>query len=334
MEKTFEQKISSMVTVARAFALISIVCAHITFAAGAPYAITKLYSAFASVGVICYLICSAYYYNPKKYTFVGLLKNKAITLGLPWIFLGTVGYLYKAVLSKSLSVVEYLKWIFGNGSFLYFLTILILCFLIFYRTNNIVLYCSIGVSLVSLILTATGVLDPVISALHITNYLNIFNWVGVFALGMLFKQIDSEKLYNFVYKMRFVAIGLFAVVVLIVCIFDVKVGYFSYIGIWLELLGTFAIFGMSTIGIFENKLFYDMSNLSFTVYLIHMMVIGIFDKVYNLHFVLQAIAVFIVIGICYGILFVGRWIIRLIKLEKYLYPLFGFRNRKLDKRGK
>ena len=173
-----------------------------------------------------------------------------------------------------------------------------------------------------------------ISALHITNYLNIFNWIGVFALGMLIKQINPEKLYSFLRKSRFVALGLFAVAVLLICIFDVKVGYFSYIGIWLELLGTLAILGISTIGILENKLFYDISNLSFTIYLVHMMVIGVFDRVYNLHFVLQAMSSFIVIGICYGVLFVGRWLIKLIKLEKYLYPLFGFRNRKMEMNDK
>ena len=334
MENTFKQRISSTVTVARVFALVSIVCAHITFTKDAPYAITKLYSAFASIGVICYILCSAYYYNPKKYTFVGLLKNKAITIGVPWIFLGTVGYLYNAILSKNLSVIGYLKWIIGNGSFLYFLTILILCFLIFYRTNNIILYCAIGVNILSLMLTAAGVLDTVISALHITNYLNIFNWVGVFAMGMLLKQLSPEKLYNFLYKSRFIALGAFAMAVTLVCIFDIHVGYFSYLGIWLELLGTLAILGVSTISIFENKLFYDISNLSFTVYLVHMMVIGIFDRVYNLHFILQAISVFIIIGICYIILFVGRWLIKLIKLDKYLYPLFGFRNRKMESKEK
>lgn len=331
MEKTFEQKISSTVTVARAFALVSIACAHIGFSGGASSVLSKIYSVLGSIGVICYLICSAYYYNPRKYTFIGLLKNKAITLGLPWIFLGTVGYLYNAILSKNLSVIGYLKWIIGNGSFLYFLTILILCFLIFYRTNNTILYCAIGVNIVSLILTAAGVLAPVISALHITNYLNIFNWVGVFALGMLLKQVSAEKLYSVLHKTRIIAPCAFVIAVAVVCIFDIKTGYFSYIGIYFELLGALAILGVSTFGVLENKLIYDISNMSFTIYLIHMMVIGVFDRVYNLHFILQAVATFIVIGICYIILFVGRYLIKLIKLEKYLYPLFGFRNRQIGK---
>lgn len=332
MRKNYKQKISNVITVARVFALVSIVCAHIGFVGETSHFISKLYGLLGSIGVICYLICSAYYYNPKKYTLIGLLKNKAKSIGLPWLFLGTVGYLYNGVLSKSLSLISYLRWMIGNGSYLYFLTILILCFLIFYRTNNIILYCSIGVSIISLMLTACGVWTTVISALRITNYLNIFNWVGVFALGMLAKQVSEEKLYNFLYKSRFITLALFAIAVILVCIFDIKTGYFSYIGIYFELLGTLAILGASTIRVFENKLFYDISNLSFTIYLIHMMVIGIFDRLYNLNFVLQAAAVFIIIGICYGILFVGRCIIKLIKLEKHLYPLFGFRNRTIEKK--
>ena len=103
MERSFEQRISTLITVARVFALISIVCAHVIFSVGTPYVITKLYSTMASIGVVCYLFASGYYYNPQKYTFAGLLKNKAITIVLPWVFLGTLSYLYNAILSKNLS---------------------------------------------------------------------------------------------------------------------------------------------------------------------------------------------------------------------------------------
>ena len=330
VERSFEQRISAAITVAKAFALISIVCAHIGFSAGTPYAITKIYSAIASIGVVCYLFAAGYYYNPPKYTFAGLLKNKATTIVLPWAFLGTIMYLYNAILSKNLSIIGYLKWIIGNGSFLYFMTVLVICFLIFYRANKIVLIASIVVNLISLALTATKVIDPVIKVLHITNYLNVFNWIGIFVIGMLVKRVPAEKFYLFIRKTRFVFLGLFAVAVALVCVFNVGVGYFSYVGIWLELLGTLAILGISTAKIFENKFVFDVSNLSFTIYLVHMMVIGVFDRLYNIHPITQAMAVFIIIGISYIALSIARWAIRFVKLEKYLFPLFGFRARKLE----
>ena len=147
---------------------------------------------------------------------------------------------------------------------------------------------------------------------------------------MLVKGVPAEKFYLFIRKTRFVFLGLFVVAVALVCMFNVGVGYFSYVGIWLELLGTLAILGISTVKIFQNKFVFDISNLSFTIYLVHMMVIGVFDRLYNIHPITQAMSVFIVIGICYGALFVARWAIRFVKLEKYLYPLFGFRTRRLE----
>ena len=332
MEITFEKRMSVTITVARALSLISIVCAHILFTVDTPAVLDKVYSVLGSIGVICYLFSSAYYYNPQKYGFVGLLKNKALTLCVPWLFLGTVSYLYNALLSKNFGIVGYCKWIIGNGSFLYFMSVLVICFLLFYRTNNIILFSAIGINLVSLVLTATGIIEPLINILHITNYLNVFNWIGVFALGMLAKQLSAEKLYSFLKNTRYIALALFVVAVVLVCVFEVQTGYFSYVGIWLELLGMWAILGASTFGYLENRLVFDVSNLSFAIYLIHMMVIGVFDRLYNIHLVTQIFAVFIVIAISYVALFVVRWVIKLVRLEKYLYPLFGFRDRKMEKR--
>ena len=53
-------------------------------------------------------------------------------------------------------------------------------------------------------------------------------------------------------------------------------------------------------------------------------------NLYNIHPVTQAMSVFIIIGICYGVLWVARWFIKLIKLEKYLFSLFGFRTRRIE----
>ena len=200
--KVYEKNISSMVTVARVFALISVVCAHITFPETVPEEIRTLYSSLGSVGVIFFFIAAGYYYNPKKYTFIALLKNKFISVCLPWLFFGSIYYVYKAILKPgehlSLSFGAYFKWIIGHETFLYFCTILLLCFLIFYRTNKPILISSVVITFISVMLTASGMWKPIIEALHITDYLNIFNWAGFFALGMLLKLIPAHILYNFV----------------------------------------------------------------------------------------------------------------------------------------
>lgn len=65
--------------------------------------------------------------------------------------------------------------------------------------------------------------------------------------------------------------------------------------------------------------------MSFAIYLIHRMVIGVFDVVFNINVITQILAVFVVIGICYVALFLCRWLIKIMKLERLLNPLFGFR---------
>lgn len=335
MERTSEQRLSALFTVARVFALISIVSAHITFTVNVFGWVARLYKIVASVGVVCFLFISGYYYKPEKFgSFTGLLKKKGLTIGLPWLFLGSVSFLYNYILSGGDSfVLEYLKWIIGNGTYLYYLTVLFICFLAFYKTNDRIQIGAMLLTVVSLLLTALGVFDSVISFLHITNYLNVFNWFGIFAAGMYVRnKIATDKLYGFLKKSRWIILGLFIAVAILLIIFDqVQVGYFSYVGIWLEILGTLAIFSIATLEIFENKIFEDLANLSFTVYLIHLMVIGVFDFVFNLHFITQILATGIIIVICYvGLAFV-RWLIKIVKLEKIGYPLFGFRERELEK---
>ena len=207
---------------------------------------------------------------------------------------------------------------------------LFLCFLIFYKTNIYALIGAMVLSVISLMLTAAGVLESIINFLGITNYLNIFNWVGVFALGMFMKKyLPVEKLYNFLVQSRWGVFIAFNIVAILLVIFsDIKVGYFSYVGIWFELLGTLAILSLSTLNMFDVKFIRDISSFSFTIYLIHMMIIGVFDKIYNMHIVLQIFSSAIVILVCYLLLFVARWFIKLLKAEKYLYPVLGFRERK------
>lgn len=322
----FNKKLSNTFIVSRVFALISIVSAHLYFTK-APYAVEKVYSSIGSIGVVAFVIMAAYFYNTQKYTSIWhMLSNKLYTVGLPWLFLGSVSYIYNALLSRKFSVMAYLNWMIGNGSYLYYLTVLLLLFVIFYRTNTAILISSMVVTLVSLMLTAVGVWDPIIKFLHITNYLNVLNWVGIFALGILMKRIAPEKLFAFFRKSRWIFAVAFLVAVVVICLLDIPTGYFSYIGIWLELLGVLAIFGVSTIPVLSNRLFADISNMSFTIYLIHMMVIGVFDSVFNVNVITQILAVFIVICICYVSLSICRWLIKKVKIERLVNPLFGFRN--------
>lgn len=330
MENIYAKKISSTVTVARVFALISIVSAHITLSDSCPYVISKFYSSIASIGVVAFLIMAGYYYNSAKFKNIfSMLKNKAVSIGLPWLFFGSFSFLYGSIMSKeALSPIRYIKYILGNGSYLYYLTVLMICFILFFRTNKYILFGSIALNLVSLSLTSTGVITPIIESLHITDYLNVFNWIGIFAIGVLLRAIECEKIYTFLKKTRWIFVSLFIVADALIIAFNIPTGYFSYIGIWLELLGVLAIFGLSTVGILSNKFFFNIANYSFSIYLIHIVVNGIINNLYNISLITQLVSTFLVIAVCFVGFEIARVIIKWLKWQKLLYPLLGFRTRK------
>lgn len=325
----YEKKISVMFDVARVFALLSIVSAHLTFSASCPYIVSKLYSVIGSIGVIAFLIISGYYYNSAKYSNpLKMLRDKAIRLGIPWVVLGSFSYAYGRIMSgETVSIGDYLKYIVGDESFLYYLTVLVLCYLIFFRTNKIIQICSVIITVASLMLTASGLVDGYVSFMKMTNYLNVFNWIGIFALGMLLRKINAESMYKFLVRFRLFAVGTFCVLLGIVCYFNLPTGYFSYLGIWIELLGAFTIFSISTIKIFENKVFATAAELSFVVYLINIVANGVVNDIYNLSVITQALAGFIVTALCVF----GFWVIKIIsikaKCQKIAFPILGINNR-------
>jgi membrane-bound acyltransferase YfiQ involved in biofilm formation len=116
------------------------------------------------------------------------------------------------------------------------------------------------------------------------------------------------------------------IAIILLTIFEkISIGYFTYLGIWFELLGTIAILGFSTVEFLYCKPFKDISNFSFSIYLVHMVVIGLIDRVYNLHFVISIFSTAMVILICYIVFLFARWFAKLIKADKIILPILGIR---------
>ena len=125
-------RLSTTISVARALALVSIVSAHALFVSQTPQAFVSFYSKLGTVGVAAYFMISGFLYFPKNYAGFGkMLKNKARSIGIPWLVLGSVGYLYNAFGNKSFSAAAYLEFMLGKNSYLYFLTMLFFCFVVF-----------------------------------------------------------------------------------------------------------------------------------------------------------------------------------------------------------
>ncbi len=331
-----EKRISKTVTIARAIALLSIVSAHIQFSESAPELVLRYYKMLGSIGVIAYMVISGYYYHPSRYvSFIGMFLNKVKTIGIPWIVIGSLGYCYNAVLSRSFSMVSFLKYIIGNGSYLYFLTMLFLCFMIFYYVKSKgVCLAAMVISVISLELTAGGVLEPVINVLHITNYLNILNWIGFFAIGVLLQNVDSDVLWKRLKRYRIGIIAVFCLIFIAIFIIKIPTGYFSFVGWIYEVVGAALILAVASYEILDIPLLRRVSGYSFTVYLIHFMIIGMFDGIYNRLLPLQVLANLIIITISVIAIEACLFVARMIKIEKIACILLGVRKKTIEEKNR
>ena len=320
--------VSEIVATARIYAILSVLCAHLSFTDSV---VGDLFTRLGTIGVIVFLISSGYYFLPQKFNSLkDLLKRKAKTICIPWLVLGSLVWVYNMILSpKFRSPLGYIKWIFGNGTYLYYIPILMICFFLCYKAKKMVLGGLVSLTVVSVVLTSSGVLTPVINALHITHYLNIFNWVGFFALGMLLRSISETKIVNFLTKIRVPILMLFAVAACFALRYiDGDFTYFSYVAIPYELLGCLAVFSLSTLPLVRVEFFARLSESTYAIYLIHMVLIGLLDSVFGRHVLLQAVSPVAIVLAVYVVIMIGELISLKLKIEKFYSLVTGLRTKK------
>lgn len=316
-----KNSISGVFSTARIYCLISIVAAHLYFPGTFS---TIVLSRLGTVGVVGFLVMAGYFYRPSKFgSFRNMLKKKAITIGLPWLSMGFLTWIYNAILNPSRrSVFALLKWILGNETFLYYMPVLVFCFIIFYKHNTATLSVAILLNVASILFTAAGFIKPFTDMIHITAYLNVFNWIGFFAFGLLLQKVEEQKLTLFLTKYRFLFVTFFAVCYFLSLVFeDVKLDYFSFLAIPYELVGVLAVFSISTFQLTDKKFFANLSASSFAIYLIHMIFIGLLDGYLARFVMLKLLSPLIVIVSVHTCLMAGLWLSRRINVDK-LYCMF------------
>lgn len=325
MANNYTGSISGVFSTARIFFLVSIVSAHLYF----PETFSSIaLSRLGTIGVVGFLVMAGYFYRPEKFgSFFVMLKKKATSIGVPWFAMGTITWLYTAIVNPDRrSIIELFKWISGNGTFLYYMPVLIFCFIVFYKYNKTTLVLAGMLNIVSVMLTATGLIEPVIDSLQITNYLNVFNWLGFFAVGMFLQELKEEKLLQFFTKNRIIFLILFGVCYVFSLVFsDVELDYFSYLAIPFEAIGVLAGFSASTFNFADNKLFSKLSASSFTIYLLHMIFIGLLDGFLAGFAVLRLLSPLIIIAISFACLMIGFGISKRLKLDRLYCLLTGLR---------
>lgn len=324
--------VNSCMNVAKCFAIISVIMAHsrnINF-----YFYSNITERIGAIGVVAFLIIAGYYFNVAKYGVKDFFKNKITTIIVPWVFTGTIVF-FVSNKGNNLFFSGWINWIIGSRTYLYYLTVLLLCYLIVsFFNKRIYLITFILLTVFSLVLTSFGVLDYLFlkcfNVVEINNYLNVFNWIGYFSLGILLKRY-LKLIMEFLKKYRLVIILTY---VFALCIsfylepFDA--GYFSKLAIPMQLLGVAFIFSISTLKEFNNSIVAKVAELTFTIYLTHFLIFPI-RKFFFTSALFEFINPILILTVNCLVVLTGIYISEKIKLSGLYCLLLGIRKAKIEK---
>lgn len=322
-----KERISKNIYIAKFFAIISVICAHCANVSSAysPANVFagKLLNSVGSVGVGVFMFLSGYLLYTTKRNFGSFLKSKVLNIGIPWLFCGSAVYLYTTLRKGGLSLAGWIKWLLGVDTYLYFLSVLFLLYLLcyFFRKNTIACVFLLILSVVSNVLTALGQLG------FISGYLNPFNFLFFFACGLLCGRGNVlERVFDIAGKLCFCLAATYLLLLLTFTWFDVAIGYFKIFYIPVEAIAILGILGMTDrIRNCCPGVLTDMGRCSFSVYLLHMPVAGLVANIFDRidFFSLTLLRPLVVLAITYFAIRLLMWAVNRTPLLKAVKTLIG-----------
>lgn len=311
------------------FAILSIICAHVSPVTNNNtiyQKISLLLDSLGCLGVGVFFLISGYLFYQNKETFTEFMKKKVTQIIVPWVFVGTIVYVSVFYFQNNLSFINYINFLVGNGSYLYYLTVLMILYIIYFklRENKKFIYISTILSIFSIILT-------IVFGYNQFSYLNIFNWMLYFNLGVI---LNKWKLYS---KFCKTCSRTFKInTILLLCIFGFSlvtnkaIGYWSWHGPVTIFINIMVLFGINLQSISKNShlnmLIEYIGTNSLAFYLVHMSIAGVIVRITNYanSIVLIAIRPLIVLVITLFVIYVYDIMIKKMKIKK-LNVLIGIR---------
>ncbi len=223
----------------KAFAIISVVCAHISvvpeyFSFSSKYVCNLIYEV-GSIGVGLFFAASGYLFycsSRRNASVIEVMKDKAYKLGVPWLISATFVYIYESI-RKGGSIRNYFLSICGYGSSYWYLSVLFILYIIYYyvsksKKERMLLIVFPLLTIISIVLRGLSVVPNSVWGV----YLNVFNWLIFFEMGIVFFKYKSF-ITNRVLKNRWIiwAGWLFVVSALLV-MGHPKCARLSYFSLW------------------------------------------------------------------------------------------------------
>lgn len=301
---------NNAIDVIKGIALISVFSAHCCSIIDHNSQFAKIMSLylqhFGTFGVGCFFIIAGLFYHARninnKFQYFRL---KLYKIGIPWLFSSVCVYLYVHLRKPPLSLADWGHFVIGDGSYLYYLTILFF----FYFLYLIPKMYSDKVNAL-LIFISFFCMSFFYDFFNFSPYLNIFNWIGYFSLGIIV-QNNYDKfmiVINKCQKYRY----LIYLITFILMAYQILKGISGYYWGLLHVITSF--FGIASIFFYGHK--NSMNKISFLgkkslfFYLWHMPIASIVARIFNMNFLiyLMLLRPFIVAFITYLLeLFIERY---------------------------
>ena len=333
------QQISSSFYVVRFFALLSIVMAHSSFSQIPNELVLRILNAFARCGVVIFFIVSGYYFDKQRYNNVAqMINSKITTIVCPWFIWGTISYFVRFTKNPFyFNPTEFINWVLGCGTYLCYLTVLIILLCVFqilsYDTK--VLLGLLFITFISIILTASNVgpfkaqrLDETaLIFTYLDAYLNVLNWVGFFALGILLKKHNILNKINENLSKGKELLSLLFVPILFYLVTTEQYPslYWTYYSIFIELILFLLIFVFS-IKLNHIKVIRKIGESTLPIYLLHNLIHGpIFNKILPKSIVMGVLRPIVTVLIIYGLIRIGLCVSKKIHIEKAYKLILGLK---------
>lgn len=282
------EKERNIIYICKAIAIFSAASAHV--AGGGSNAslgeqfFFRLLSAWGTFGVPVFYSIAGYLYERslQKHDNLYILKGKLKGVFLPWLVCGTAVWLYVALRKGGLSFGSWAAFMLGESSYLYFMTVLVLLYVLysFLRRRIWLIYAGIILWIAANVITS-------IWGWHLpfSLYLNVFAWQGWFLMGGLIQSKSwQKKIPGIMRRCWFWSIPAAAAAIFWYCYHGSTIFYWHKYFLIIEMLLLPLLYCAVRMIIkrraFE-KFFVAVGQKSFSIYLLHMPIAGILTNLMN-----------------------------------------------------
>ena len=226
------------------------------------------------IGVPVFLFSSGFYY--KHLPWRKLTEKLTSVIVLPWLIWGTLAFCLSYFLGAvDFRLSSFLGFMVGHGTWLYYIPVYLLIRILFnvgkWGNNIIFLLTMILVSLASGIANIALPIDLNILSKYVTPWQNPLNWVGYFAIGVLFKKYDLiSRIKSLHIGWHLVILTIFALSFLSLICTDLKVNYWNPFGVIMN----FAIIASIPFltKLHKSQTLIILGRYSYLLYLLHMQI--------------------------------------------------------------